>query len=274
MLLDEQKHKWNELNTFFKNNSKYYKQIDNKEEITFFVYSCGAGGNFLMHLFLDEAGVSIDASNTYPGPPEDKIISMRPPEIFGKRDNYDILKYLDVSSIKDIKVVDEDLKNGFLTIATTNINFVTTHMLPVVAYFYYKHPKKIKTIFIDTWPKIHFTNILCIIKKKSDSPAIIKTLFKDPGGYMGLNLIDVYPKLTTLNYEKLFFNRDEDTILKLMDIFNSKKSLSYYKTKIKKYHAINLKLVTQFKNNIVALLENDYKSIKADIDYDRFCGKE
>ena len=76
MLLHEQKHKWKELDTFFKNNSKYYKQIDNNE-ITFFVYPCGTGGNFLSNLFLDVSEISVTINNSYPGPPLDKINSLR-----------------------------------------------------------------------------------------------------------------------------------------------------------------------------------------------------
>ena len=52
MLTLKQQAKWQELNTFFKTNSKYYKKIDN-DNIIFNTWAQGAGGDFLSTLFLD-----------------------------------------------------------------------------------------------------------------------------------------------------------------------------------------------------------------------------
>ena len=274
MSLDKQQAKWKELDTFFKTNSKYYKKIDN-DELIFFVYPCGTGGNFLANLFLDVTELPVKINNCYSGPPLDKInslkLDMKDP------DTYYILKYLNISKIKDIKVIDEKLKNCFSTLATDNINLITTHMLPVVAHFYYKNPKKIKTIYIERHPKRFFTQILCWIKNKfiTWSPGDIENMFED-STFTSFNLVDVYPnKLTILNYEKLFFNCNEDAICKLMDIFNSKKSLEYYIVEIKKYHKINVKLVTQFKKDLAdMLLKKGYESVKDETEYDRFCSED
>ena len=280
MSLDEQKRKWAELDAFFKNNSNYYKQIDN-DEITFFLYPCGTGGNFLANLFLDVSEIPVKVNNCYPGPPLDKINSLK--LNFKDPDVYYILKYLDVSKIKDIKVADEKLKKSFSMLATDDIDLVTTHMLPVVAHFYYKNPEKIKTVYIERQElnsnvlatRNYFTHILCIIKNQliTWSPGDDIGLFDDPV-FTSFDLVNVYPnKLITINYEKLFFNCNEDVICKLMDVFNSKKPLDYYKAEIRKYHEINVKLVTQFKNDITnMLLEKGYEFVEDAIEYDRTCG--
>ena len=52
-----------------------------------------------------------------------------------------------------------------------------------------------------------------------------------------------------------------------MDVFNSKKSLDYYKAEIKKYHEINVKLVIQFKNDITnTLLKKGYEFVEDEYD--------
>jgi len=278
--LDEQKRKWAELDAFFKNNSKYYKQIDNGE-ITFFLYPCGAGGNFLANLFLDVPEIPVKINNCYPGPPIDKINSLKLD--FKDPDVYYILKYLDVSKIKDIKVADEKLKKSFSTLVADDIGLVTTHVLPVVAHFYYKNPEKIKTVYIErqeldsnlSATRNYFTHILCIIKNKfiAWSPGNDLGLF-DNSIFTSFDLVNVYPnKLITINYDKLFFNCNEDGICKLMDVFNSKKSLDYYKAEIKKYHEINVKLVIQFKNDITnTLLKKGYEFVEDEIEFDRTRG--
>ncbi len=55
----EQKRKWEELDTFFKNNSKYYKKLDNTD-ITFTVWKQGAAGDFIVSLFLHNLLLDLD----------------------------------------------------------------------------------------------------------------------------------------------------------------------------------------------------------------------
>ena len=55
----EQKSKWEELDTFFKNNSKYYKKLDNTD-ITITVWKQGAAGDFIVSLFLHNLLLDLD----------------------------------------------------------------------------------------------------------------------------------------------------------------------------------------------------------------------
>ena len=50
-VLLQQEHKWGELNTFFKEHSQYYKQIDN-DEVVFIVGT--EGTDFIANLFLND----------------------------------------------------------------------------------------------------------------------------------------------------------------------------------------------------------------------------
>ena len=58
MLTPEQQAKWQELDIFFKTNSKYYKQLNN-DNIVFNMWDKGAGGDFLVSLFLDITVIGI-----------------------------------------------------------------------------------------------------------------------------------------------------------------------------------------------------------------------
>jgi len=172
MLLPEQKRKWEELDTFFKNNSKYYKQLDNNE-ITFFVYPCGTGGNFLSNLFLDVSEIPVKTNNNYPGPPLDKINSLR-----GYNDFVEpfLLKYIDVTVITNMEKTDEDIFNNLSSL--NNTTFIISHSLPIIPYFYYKNSKKIKTIYINNTTQKSFTQILCSIKNNFATELIDNILHK------------------------------------------------------------------------------------------------
>ena len=112
--------KWFELDAFFKRNSKYYKKIDNSD-IVFFIYPCGAGGNFLVNLFLDEADIPVRPNNTYSA--TDKVKNLR-----GYNDvtNYRFLKYLNINDINNIEATDEIFKNTFTDLKDTS--YIVSHM--------------------------------------------------------------------------------------------------------------------------------------------------
>lgn len=315
ILTNEQVTKWNELDTFFKTNSKYYKKIDNGD-IIFFIYPCGAGGNFLVNLFLDEVDIPIEPNNTYSA--TDKVKSLR-----GYNDvtNYRFLKYLNVNDINNIETLDEVFKN---TLADLNddTSYIVSHLLPIIPYFYYKNFDRITTIYIDNTPRKFFTQALCsiknnfiaeqlddLIRKKCKAPVAkklkpiiieqlakvdhitIKNILVDyltipdnhnfilesnpdeitenlievltklyneiplPPTYTTLSLLDTFPgELVTLDYENLFFNNEDTIIHTLMDVFKSKNLIGYYKKEIKNYHTINLKLITQFKHDLLLTL--------------------
>jgi hypothetical protein len=316
ILTNEQVTKWNELDTFFKTNSKYYKKIDNGD-IIFFIHSCGASGNFLVNLFLDEVDIPIESNNTYSPPGKGKVKSLK-----GYTDitDYRFLKYLNVNDISNMETLDEDIFNNLSSF--TNTSYVTSHLLPVIPYFYYKNFNRIKTIYIDNTSQKFFTQVLCSIKNnfiaedldelvrkkcnasvaKKLKPIIIeqlaivdhiaiKNILVDyltipdnhnfilesnsdeitenlievltklyneiplPPTYTTLSLLDIFPgELVTLDYENLFFNNEDTIIHTLMDVFNSKNLIGYYKKEIKSYHTINLKLITQFKHDLLLTL--------------------
>ena len=303
--------KWFELDAFFKRNSKYYKKIDNSD-IVFFIYPCGAGGNFLVNLFLDEADIPVRPNNTYSA--TDKVKNLR-----GYNDvtNYRFLKYLNINDINNIEATDEIFKNTLADLKDTS--YIVSHHLPIVPYFYYKNFDRIKIIYINDTSRQFFTQALCSIKntfllddllrKKCKAPVAkklkpiiieqlakvdhetIKNILVDyltmPNNHNFIleskpseitenlievltklcneipllpsskyrNLLDVFPdEVVTLDYENLFFNNDDTIIHTLMDVFKSKNLIGYYKKEIKNYHTINLKLVTQFKHDLLLTL--------------------
>ena len=315
ILTNEQVTKWNELDTFFKTNSKYYKKIDNGD-IIFFIYPCGAGGNFLINLFLDEVDIPIEPNNTYSA--TDKVKSLRN---YNDVTNYRFLKYLNVNDINNIEAIDEIFKNTLANFKNTS--YIVSHLLPIIPYFYYKNFDRITTIYIDNTSQKFLTQVLCSIKqngiepdqlddlvrKKCKAPVAkklkpiiieqlavvdhvaIKNILVDyltipdnhnfilesnpdeitenlievltklyneiplPPTYTTLSLLDTFPgELVTLDYENLFFNNEDTIIHTLMDVFKSKNLIGYYKKEIKNYHTINLKLVTQFKHNLLLTL--------------------
>tara|TARA_B100000809_G_scaffold255348_1_gene293738 strand:- start:1552 stop:2517 length:966 start_codon:yes stop_codon:yes gene_type:complete len=315
ILTNEQVTKWNELDTFFKTNSKYYKKIDNGD-IIFFIYPCGAGGNFLINLFLDEVDIPVEPNNTYSA--TDKVKSLRN---YNDVTNYRFLKYLNVNDINNIEAIDEIFKNTLANFKNTS--YIVSHLLPIIPYFYYKNFDRITTIYIDNTSQKFLTQVLCSIKqngiepdqlddlvrKKCKAPVAkklkpiiieqlavvdhvaIKNILVDyltipdnhnfilesnpdeitenlievltklyneiplPPTYTTLSLLDTFPgELVTLDYENLFFNNEDTIIHTLMDVFKSKNLIGYYKKEIKNYHTINLKLVTQFKHNLLLTL--------------------
>ncbi len=303
--------KWFELDAFFKRNSKYYKKIDNGD-IIFFIYSCGAGGNFLVNLFLDEVDIPVRLNNTYS--PTDKVKILKN---YNDIANYRFLKFLNVNDINNIEATDEIFKNTFTDLKDTS--YIVSHLSPIVPYFYYKNFDRIKIIYINDTSRQFFTQALCSIKNtflldellrkncnasvaKKLKPIIIEQLAKVdhetiknilvdyltkpdnhnfilesnpdeitenlievltklcneipfPPTSNNRNLLDVFPdEVVTLDYENLFFNNDDTIIHTLMDVFKSKNLIGYYKKEIKNYHTINLKLVTQFKHDLLLTL--------------------
>jgi len=163
----QQEHKWGELNTFFKEHSQYYKQIDN-DEVVFIVGT--EGTDFIANLFLNDLKETITNNRIQSeliwnhvkynrqGPEpwfDDHIIWDGPGHIDSKQhttllsDNFEILKTLNMPETLNYDI-DTNLKNFFSNNKTLNgTRYFITQQLPVIAYFYYKNFEKVKIILID-----------------------------------------------------------------------------------------------------------------------------
>lgn len=180
MLTLKQQAKWHRLSAFFKANSKYYKKIDN-DNIVFNTWAQGAGGEFLSTLFLDcmldldlyisEVADYIKHFNRY-----QQVIPCTESRIYASiwlEDNtldisyntqeqiqtsqqqlvlvdYAFNLYMLLETSKDkFNIIDNIFKDALTDYKTIkNVHHYKTHTLPVIPYFYYKNPKKIKTIIL------------------------------------------------------------------------------------------------------------------------------
>jgi hypothetical protein len=200
MLTLKQQAKWQELNTFFKTNSKYYKKIDN-DNIIFNTWAQGAGGDFLSTLFLDsmldidlyvsEIAEYIKKVNRYEqiipcvesrintaiwlknGTLDDSFNTQE--QVQNLQQQYILTDqvfnlYILFEFPKDkFDVIDNIFKDALTDYKTIkNIQYFKTHNLPVIPYFYYKNPEKIKTIILaytDDQTLRLYLDILKIIKR-------------------------------------------------------------------------------------------------------------
>jgi len=178
-LSDKQKHKWEELDTFFKNNSKHYKKLDNKD-YTFTVWKGGTGGDFVVSLFLNN--LLLNLSSRYHDTPSNLFYENRYPQLVPMIENRleNIIYIKNQTIAKELFHTDKKYYNRVftafsmwkkLTIPTdltdfdfdyifstaftselsyTNLYPITSHHLPVIPYFYYKNYNKIKIVVIKT----------------------------------------------------------------------------------------------------------------------------
>ena len=180
----QQEHKWGELNTFFKENSQYYKQIDNGE--VFFIVGA-EGTDFIVNLFLNNLNETIvndrikseliwnHIKYNRQGPEpwfDDHIIWDSPGHTDPKQhttllpESFEILKTLNMPETLNYNI-DTNLKNFFSNDKTLNgTRYFITQQLPVIAYFYYKNFEKVKIILIDI-PDVHmetYTRLLWTLR--------------------------------------------------------------------------------------------------------------
>lgn len=180
----KQEHKWGELNTFFKENSQYYKQIDNNE-VVFIVGTDGT--DFIANLFLNDLTETLTNNRIQSeliwnhikynrqGPEpwfDDHIIWDSPGHTDPKQHttllpkSFEILKTFDIPETLSYDI-DTNLKNFFSNDKTLNgTRYFITQLLPVIAYFYYKNFEKVKIILIDI-PDVHidtYTRLLWTLR--------------------------------------------------------------------------------------------------------------
>jgi len=198
ILSDKQKRKWEELDTFFKTNSKYYKKLDNKD-YTFMVWKSGAGGDFIVSLFLD--GLLLNLSTQDHDISNNLFYENRYPQLLPFIENrLENIIYIKNQTIVDLlrtnrkyynklanafaiwkklmiptDLTDFDFDHIFSTALTselsyTNLNPIITHHLPVVPYFYYKNYNKVKVVVIKpaTIKVQQYISVLSAIKRKDD----------------------------------------------------------------------------------------------------------
>tara|TARA_B100000809_G_C15084874_1_gene511059 strand:- start:13 stop:1161 length:1149 start_codon:yes stop_codon:yes gene_type:complete len=175
-LLDKQRRKWEELDTFFKTNSKHYKKLDNKD-YTFTVWKGGAGGDFVVSLFLNN--LLLDFSSQNHDIPSNLFYENRYPQLVPMIENrLENIIYIKNQTIADLSHTNKKYYNKLLNAYTiwkkleipedltdfdfdyifstafiselsyTNLNPITAHHLPVIPYFYYKNYNKVKVIVI------------------------------------------------------------------------------------------------------------------------------
>ena len=195
-LSDKQKRKWEELDTFFKTNSKYYKKLDNKDYI-FTVWKGGGGGDFVVSLFLN--GLLLNLSTQHHDLLNNLFYENRYPQLLPCIENrLDNIIYIKNQTIVDLlctnkkyynklanafalwqklmiptDLTDFDFDHIFSTALTselsyTNLNPIITHHLPVVPYFYYKNYNKVKVVVIkpSTVKVQQYISVLSAIKRK------------------------------------------------------------------------------------------------------------
>ena len=145
----KQKDKWKELNDFFQTQSKYYKQIDNKD-VVFTIWYGGSGGEFLTCLFHDIG--KTQEHNRYDV--IDSVISFcSTNDVHGQHNlidkSYNIYYQLDIPKFDN--ETDSNFNDCFsdFTKPINNINYFTSHGLPIIPYLYYKNPERIKIIIVD-----------------------------------------------------------------------------------------------------------------------------
>ena len=185
----EQQNKWNELETFFKNNSKHYKQIDNGD-IVFSICPPGGASGFIHNLFLNNlqgAKVSTDdillkrslnhdleGENTFF---KEKLIWFNPYHHDDNQttmsfDSFILLKELYIPTVEEMETLDENLFNC-LSDTRKKVNdtsYFVSHVLPVIPFFYYKNIDKIKILLVDITEQqlIDYTKLLSVTKAQEE----------------------------------------------------------------------------------------------------------
>jgi len=243
-----------ELDKLFFEHSAYYKSIDNGE-ISFFVWAGGAGGDFLLNLFLDNLPRFKEVIKTFKK--LDNTSYLKKNRYFPCIDPdfdygvYDMNGYLnkeldqinthfkvgDIEELNFSKDIIKKFDNMFYQacLAMVGKKYVIQQQ-PILPYVYYKNFEKIKIVIIDIESSLEeYVNRLFYIKTKM-SPS---TRFVNYFDFLSSD------KLIKFDYRKLFFEQDDVTIKKLMHFFNSKKLIEYYKYEIEQYHKRNLELVNQ-----------------------------
>jgi|ETNmetMinimDraft_9_1059917.scaffolds.fasta_scaffold46418_2 hypothetical protein len=238
------------LDKLFFEHSAHYKSIDNGP-ISFFVWPGGAGGDFLINLFLDNLLEHDKLVKKFRS--ENKIQYLEKNRYFPYLDDnkgvYDVDTWLKKSANIDIifeieklnfsketiEEFDDVYYQAYLTTVGKNYIIQRPSILP---YFYYKNFEKVKYGMITVELSLEeYVNELCEIKIGLEG---------DVFG-CGTQVFESLPRnqLYKIDYRKLFFEQDVSTIQKLINFFNSKNSIEYYKYEIEQYHKRNLELVNQ-----------------------------
>ena len=260
--------KWKELDTFFKNNSKHYKKIDNNE-VVFIVFEPGSGGDFITGLFSNTLAESNISQNRYYSfltlSMQDRFLTTIALSKYDQQYKEQLTKqYMDI--IKKLKLptdflIDDILKKIFNT-PKRDVWYYKMHNLPIIPYFYYKNLNKIKILIIDINDKItlNYIHSLANFKLPPENTKIAahlanmywstnswstKTLYKDTSSIFCSGMMDFLPneQLYKIDYKKLVIEQNNTLIEQLMQFFNSKQDIIYYKTQIKLYHERNLKII-------------------------------
>ena len=177
MLTLKQRAKWKELDTFFKTNSKYYKQIDN-DNVVFNTWVSGAGGDFFTTLFLDSMldvryldhqmlkylkhynrwqqiipcmEMRINAAIWV-----NDTLENTQNEIEYLQQQYLLVDYVynlyilfELPPKEFIAIIDNIFKDALTChITIKNTHHYKAHNLPVIPYFYYKNFEKVKTVLL------------------------------------------------------------------------------------------------------------------------------
>ena len=247
-----------EADKLFSKHSAYYKSVDNNE-ISFLTWRAGAGGDFLQVLFSDNYDnifdfYAITASCLTDYQEKNKFF----PCLDTDFDNgaYDIdgrtkkgiarvnprfkFRYIDELNFSKDTIKEFDYEFYQICLSTVGKKWALQR-LPILPYFYYRNFEKVTIVMVDADQSLEeYVNKLCYIK--IGMPPILKT-----------NYFNFLPsdKLVKIDYKKLFFEQDDRIIEKLMNLFNSKHTLQYYKAKIKQYHERNLEVITTFSKEII-----------------------
>ena len=250
--------KWKDLDTFFKNNSNHYKKIDNPN-IIFIISEPGGGGDFITGLFSDTLSKSTRSQNRY-----HTFLTLNMQARFLttiEQSKYDqqYKEYLTeqyMNLIKKLKLptdflIDDILKKIFNT-PKRDVWYYKMHNLPIIPYFYYKNLNKIKILIIDINDAItlNYIHSLANFKLSRDNLKFntthtTKKLYKNTSSTPYSGMMDFLPneQLYKINYKKLVIEQSNTLIEQLMQFFNSKQDIMYYKTQIKLYHEKNLEIV-------------------------------
>ena len=259
-----QKNKWNELETFFKNNSKHYKQIDNGD-IVFSICPPGGASGFIHNLFLNNlqgAKVSTDdtllkrslnhdleGENTFF---EEKLIWFNPYRHDDNQttmsfDSFKLLKELYIPTTEEISVlgyerVDENLFNC-LSDTRKKVNdtsYFVSHVLPVIPFFYYKNIDKIKILLIDITEQqlIDYTKLLSVTKAQEErlmdydklytfyEIQLIQEEFRDEAIELVLNTFEEIKTIT--NNNETINGLLAELLIQAVDVSTDRNERNYY----------------------------------------------
>ena len=258
MSVDIYRRQLDEADKLFSKYSAYYKSVDNND-ISFLTWRAGTGGDFLQVLFSDNYDNIFDFYATTARCLKDYQEKNKFFPCFDiDFDNgvYDIdgrtkkgiarvnprfkFRYIDELNFSKDTIKEFDYEFYQICLSTVGKKWAAQR-LPILPYFYYRNFEKVTIVMIDADQSLdEYINKLAYIK--------IGMLPKENTEYF--NFLPS-GNLVKIDYKQLFFEQDDRVIEKLMNLFNSKQALRYYKAIIKQYHERNLKVITTFPKEII-----------------------